>query len=247
MKYKSHSFSTELAKIVGLKESIILSHLYFWFEKNRSNKRNFYDGTWWTFNSIKAFSEQFEYLSEKEIRGALKRLNELGYTVEGCYNAMKIDKTKWYSLTDKAVELFGGEPICQKVEPFIQKGKRDEQKGETIPDINTDNKHIYKTPNPLKGEEVSDINIEHQFTLTDWIDAYKRVYEDAGKRMAHSDIDKEKIKKYFDKWVNNGRDPQKPLRALQGIFKNDWERNNSYPSARFSKIFNVEVVNRFAN
>ena len=246
MKYKSHSFNTELAKIVGLKESIILSHLYFWFEKNRSNKKNFYDGTWWTFNSIKAFSEQFEYLSEKEIRGALKRLNELGYTVEGCYNAMKIDKTKWYSLTDKAVELFGGEPICPKVEPLIQKGKRDEQKGETIPDINTDNKHIYKTPNPLKGEEVNDINIDNQFTLNDWIDAYKRVYERAGKKMTDSDIDKPKVKKLFDRWVDNGRDPQKPLHALMGVLSDNWQRERNYPNAKLSSIFNTETVSRFA-
>ena len=94
MTAKSHSFNTDLAKLVGLKEAILLSHLYFWYEKNKANRRNFHDGTYWTYNSINAFHEQFDYLSVKEIRGALQRLKEQGYIIEGNYNTLKIDQTK---------------------------------------------------------------------------------------------------------------------------------------------------------
>jgi hypothetical protein len=109
--------------------------------------------------------------------------------------------------------------------------------------LNTNNT---KTPNPLKGEKVNDINIEHQFTLNDWIDAYKRVYERAGKKMTDSDIDKPKVKKLFDRWVDNGRDPQKPLHALMGVLSDNWQRERNYPNAKLSSIFNTETVSRFA-
>lgn len=137
MKYKSHSFSTELASLIGLKEAIILFHLYFWHEQNKANGTNFYDGSYWTFNSVKAFSEQFEYLSEKEIRGALSRLNELGYTVEGNYNKLQIDKTKWYSLSESAIKMLEDGSIYTKGQMELQKGKWTAQKGEALPDVNT--------------------------------------------------------------------------------------------------------------
>lgn len=138
MKHKSHSFNTELAALIGLKEAIILSHIYFWYEQNKANGTNFFDGKYWTFNSVKAFAEQFEYLSEKEIRGALGRLNELGYTIEGNYNKLPIDKTKWYSLSEIALKMLEEDSIAQKGKWFIQKGKWIAQKGEPLPDINTD-------------------------------------------------------------------------------------------------------------
>ena len=193
MAYKSHSFSTDLAKVVGLKESIILSHIYFWYEQNRSNNKNFHDGTWWTFNSIKTFAKQFEYLSEKEIRGALKRLNKLGYTIEGCYNKMVIDKTKWYSLTEKALVLFEKPSIAQKGESFIQKGKRVTQKGEAIPDINTDSKHIYNTPISPKGDEV--IEEVYNTNFDDFVQSYIRVYNESGKGMSYDKVDIKKLKR----------------------------------------------------
>ncbi len=240
MKFKSHSFSTELAKLIGLKESIILSHIYFWYEQNRSNNKNFHDGTWWTFNSVKTFATQFDYLSEKEIRGALKRLNDLGYTVEGCYNKMPMDKTKWYSLTEKAIKLLEPSPIIQKVKPIIQKGKWTAQKGEPIPDINTDSKHIYNTPISPKGDNSPFEEID--FSIDAWIAAYIRIFKDRGMVRITEDIDQVKLRRHYNKWVGMGRDPKEPLNALYKILSDNWQRAHNIPDASIPKLFNAEIV-----
>ena len=52
-----HSFDVELAKEYGILEAILIQNIYFWIEKNKANKKHFYDGRYWTYNSKKAFSE----------------------------------------------------------------------------------------------------------------------------------------------------------------------------------------------
>lgn len=243
---KSHSFNTELAKIIGLKESIILSHLYFWFEQNRSNGKNFYDGTWWTYNSIKTFSKQFEYLSEKEIRGALKRLNELGYTIEGCYNKIAIDKTKWYSLTEKALQLFEKSTIIQKGESTTQKGKRDIQNGKAIPYTNTDVNTINtNTPLSPKGEESSFEEIG--LSINEWIEAYLRTCKRFGVQRSMADINKTYLERKLNKWRQEGLDNKKPLHALYAILGDKWEREHRYPSANLPNLFNLDTIARWCN
>ena len=52
-----HSFDIEIAEKYGVSEAILLQHLWFWIEKNKANEVNFYDGTYWTYNSIKALKD----------------------------------------------------------------------------------------------------------------------------------------------------------------------------------------------
>ena len=63
-----HSFDVELAKEYGILEAILIQNIYFWIEKNKANKKHFYDGRYWTYNSKKAFSEMFPYASERQIK-----------------------------------------------------------------------------------------------------------------------------------------------------------------------------------
>lgn len=99
----THSFSVSLAEKIGLKESILLQHLFFWHQKNKANDHNIFDGKVWTYNSIKAFQEIFPYMSKNEIVNSLKRMVDSGLIIEGNYNRVAFDKTKWYSLTDKCL------------------------------------------------------------------------------------------------------------------------------------------------
>ena len=68
-----HSFNIELAKEYGILEAILLKNIWLWIEKNRANEKNFYDGTYWTYNSTRAFNELFPYASESSIKRALDR------------------------------------------------------------------------------------------------------------------------------------------------------------------------------
>lgn len=95
-----HHFDTDLACKYGVLESILINHFEFWIEQNEKNKRNYYDGRYWTYNSMRAFAQIFPYVSERRIRNALKHLEEEGVLVTGNYNKSSYDRTLWYAFSD---------------------------------------------------------------------------------------------------------------------------------------------------
>lgn len=130
-----HSFNIELAKEYGILEAILIKNIWFWIEKNRANEKNFYDGTYWTYNSTRAFNELFPYTSESSIKRALKGLQEKGIIKTGNYNKSSYDRTLWYAFTDLGYSIVSN----RQMEVNIS-SNGSEQNGLTIPDINTDNK-----------------------------------------------------------------------------------------------------------
>ena len=103
-----HSFDKDIAVQYGLAEAIILNHMLYWIEQNEANRANFNDGSYWTYNTSKAYSEIFPYLSQRQIQIALKNLREQGILKTGNYNKSAYDRTLWYAFTEK------GKSIMQK-------------------------------------------------------------------------------------------------------------------------------------
>ena len=128
-----HSFNIELAKEYGLLEAIIINNLLFWIEKNKANNVNYYDGTYWTYNSIKALNELFPYASERKISYALKHLEEEGIIKTGNYNKLAYDRTLWYAFTEKGISIL--QKCCFH---FTKSTNGFYKSDEPIPDINTD-------------------------------------------------------------------------------------------------------------
>lgn len=52
-----------VAKRYGLEESIFLEAVMYWYRTNRAENRNYYDGRWWTHNSLAAFEKLFPWWS----------------------------------------------------------------------------------------------------------------------------------------------------------------------------------------
>lgn len=102
----THSFPVEAAAQIGVEGAIMLSHIAYWIRKNEANEKHFYDGTTWTYNSIKAFAKMFPYWSARQIERILNKLCDDGYICKGNYNETAYDRTLWYSLTEK------GKCIC---------------------------------------------------------------------------------------------------------------------------------------
>lgn len=96
----NHSFDKDIAVAYGLTEAIILNHMQFWIEQNEANNINFYDGSFWTYNTTKAYAEIFPYLSQRQIQCALKHLREEGILKTGNYNKSSYDRTLWYAFTE---------------------------------------------------------------------------------------------------------------------------------------------------
>ena len=82
----NHYFNVEIAKRYGIEEAIIIENLYFWIKKNVANEVNKNDGRYWTYNSAKAFSEIFPYMSARKISRVLASLYEKDAILKGNYN-----------------------------------------------------------------------------------------------------------------------------------------------------------------
>ena len=133
-----HTFDIDIAAQIGVNQAIMLNNIYFWVKKNEANNNNFFEGKHWTYNSVGAFSELFPYWSNKQIRLILTKLINDGYIESGNFNKAKYDKTRWFTLTNKAKSLgpSGQKPLPIGAIPFAHMGQ-------PIPDNKPDNKHIY--------------------------------------------------------------------------------------------------------
>lgn len=137
-----HFFDVEIATKYGVNAAILLQNIAFWIRHNEANNANLFDDKYWTFNSRKAFHVLFPYMSEKQIYGALQKLLDEGLIIKGNYNKESYDRTLWYALTEKGQCIVqNGTMDCPKWYNGLS------EKGQPIPDINTDintdNKHRY--------------------------------------------------------------------------------------------------------
>lgn len=150
-----HSFDIEIAKKYGVNAAIIYQNFLFWICQNKANGRNYYDGRYWTYNSIKALSEILPYLTVDQIRRALDKLVDSGILIKGNYNKSSYDRTCWYSFVEEPLDLQAIEDTAKaeekkdnSVNSTCEKGKIDSVKNtfpfgknaEPIPDNKLDNK-----------------------------------------------------------------------------------------------------------
>lgn len=139
MKY---TFDPVIAKRYGVEGAIIIENLYFWIMKNKANDKNYFDGDYWTYNSVKAFEELFPFWTKRQIERILKNLEKEGAIKTGNYNKSPYDRTKWYALNKMIYSIYanGEMKITKRV-------NENTQNGEPIPYINTDDKPNYKPDN----------------------------------------------------------------------------------------------------
>ena len=96
-----HHFNIDDAKKYGVECAVLLYNFRWWLAKNKANNKHFYEGRYWTYNSVKAFGELFPYLSNDKVRRCLEKLEKSGEIVSGNFNKSHYDRTKWYSLNDQ--------------------------------------------------------------------------------------------------------------------------------------------------
>ena len=178
-----HHFDIDLAKEYGIEEAIIIKNFDFWLSRNKANGSNHHEGTYWTYNSAKAFSLLFPYMSPAKVRRVMLKLQEKGVIRIGNFNQSAYDRTQWYSFT---------ETFCDSVSTILQFCRMEDPKVENgssesvtpIPDSKPDSKPIKKqvkkkspqTPIELWEaggyEKHEDFVYLHPLQLRKMIDAY---------------------------------------------------------------------------
>lgn len=144
----------EIATQYDVNVSLFLQNIAFWTKTNIANEQNYYDGYFWTYNTIKAFSELFPFWTVSQIRTTIQRCINEGLLIKGKYNKTRYDQTLWYALTEKGLKLFKL-PICQKSQMKLSEVTNEVvRNSKPIPDINTDITTDIKNSCPSKDERV---------------------------------------------------------------------------------------------
>lgn len=134
MSKENHSFSIDLACKLGINAAIIIQHLAHLHKVCLGNGENWKHGRYWINKSIRAFTIVYPYLTTKEIRGALDKLEQTGNIVSAKVSDNHFDRTKWYSIEEDGFALLGIDESLRQVPPeafakrangYVQKGKSD--------------------------------------------------------------------------------------------------------------------------
>ena len=161
-----------LARIIGFSEAVVITQLHQWIEYNKKHKKNYKDGYYWTYGSMKQWHEEyFDILgSVKTLRRVFKTLAEKGYLIVSNYNKLKFDKTCWYRVN---YEKFNS----------LKKEYRDGQFDHTEKDNLTtpipNNKNIIKNNNISSHSSNNNIIYSEQM-----LDNDERVIEEAKKNIS---------------------------------------------------------------
>lgn len=122
----------EIAKKYGVHAAIILENIGYWVRRNEANETNFHDGYFWTYNSKRALTELFPYLTERQIGIAFQKLIDEGLVLTGNYNQNQMDRTLWYALSEKGKCILHYREIH-----FTSTSNAFYENVEPIPNINT--------------------------------------------------------------------------------------------------------------
>lgn len=129
-----HNFNVDIATEYGVNEAIIIHNLAFWIKRNKANDNNYINGRYWTYNSVKAFTELFPYWSSDQIRRTLQRLIREKVIISANHNTNKYNQTKWYSITAKSILRMYKIDLAESQNEIGESQK-------SITDSNTDTKH----------------------------------------------------------------------------------------------------------
>lgn len=121
----NHQFNIDTATKYGIEVAIFLENIAFWTQRNIANKKNFKENRYWVYNSLESWTILFPYWSLQNIRTVIDKCikNDL-LLKNNSFNKRKGDRTSWFSMTDKAIELYPAiksliEKECPKEEKVI--------------------------------------------------------------------------------------------------------------------------------
>lgn len=214
-----HHFNTEIAKKFGINIAVFLDHMAFWITKNIGNDKHFHDGAYWTYNSIKAFTIIFDYLSTDQIRKIIKDCEKYGLINVGNYNETKYDRTSWYSLTEYSAKLLNISILYKSQMDLAGIPNRFGENPKPIPDTKPDTKPLRERSIPrqkrvaLSDFEPNEENITLSKNLS--VDFCKELISFKKRHDGKGDLQYE-----FSRWISQAKE-YKDNKNIVSIYKKE--------------------------
>jgi len=94
----------------------MFNNIYFWINKNKNKSDHFHEGTYWMYCTVREFTEKYPFWTTSKIRRIMKNLIEKKYIDTGVFNRFGYDKTKWYTITQKGLDIVNNSKETVEIE-----------------------------------------------------------------------------------------------------------------------------------
>lgn len=158
-----YGFNVEIAQKLGVNEAIIIRNFQHWLGKNKANNANFYDGRYWTYNSIGAFCKIFPFWTEHQIRNILKKLTVDGILIKGNFNKNPYDKTIWYSIDEDVLNnLLSDDNSTESSKNYSEQIQNGTENAETVDLTNFPNRCGKNTKSMCEKSQIDAANFPNR-------------------------------------------------------------------------------------
>lgn len=237
-----HNFNVTIAKKFDVNVAIFIQNIAFWIQKNIANERHFYEGRFWTYNSLNAFSDLFPYWTVDQLRTIIKKCIKNDLIIVGNFNKSTYDRTQWFSLTDVSLSFYPciWENYQIKLGAIRENSQMDSEEfpngfGENPTPIPDSKQQIIKTYTIDNS-----INFDHLKTL-ETQELEKRVVEHGKDKFKRLAIENERCKKVYEEgWKDIDCTISEAYDACQSYWETkdeiaNWGRFKSFLENQLSK------------
>lgn len=226
---KIHSYNVSVAADVGINAAVVFYNICFWVEENHANKRNFINGKYWTYNTVKALHTIFPEMTGKQIEYALKKLKDGGYIESAVLSEDTRDRTNWYTVCDFKKWILHEEPTPQEKEVTNEKREASSENSEMPSDDSAMFNNIYNNINTDTDNKQSNKN-QADNKPTDNSHKDKTLSKDNGEVKTSFSENRKKMsapKTALEKYLGKKADEQDMFERLANICSKNYDRDTA--------------------
>lgn len=223
-----HSFDVNLATELGSVDlAIIVQHFQFWITKNKKAKRNYKNGSFWTYQTLQDLQDTFPYWNSNKIRdlldllcnGRTKRMGKVKMKPimkRGNYNQTAYDRTLWYAFRVEA-DWIKIDNRIQKDDTICDMSQMEE--GYATNRAATCHKPI---PDTIPDTEQDTTTDQKVVVIPDFLTALKSLHIDRAKQLA-KDYEIEQLKMAFTMMQRSKETVDNPYGWIKNCIDMGWE------------------------
>jgi hypothetical protein len=108
-----HRFNVRVMPEFGFPAAVLFSDIAYWVRRNQEERTHYFEGRHWIFGGRLEFQRRHPYLTEHQVRTALRELVKAGLLDIGCFNRTAMDRTRWYTLGPSASSYLPSAAPCK--------------------------------------------------------------------------------------------------------------------------------------